>query len=186
MTTWVDPAGIITDHQFMKATVLMNALNNNLSMAMVCLARKTANESVTTNTTPQDDNDLFFTMALGELWYLRFIFRVSAGGAVDVDFKVQFDAPTDTEVCIESPGLNASGSFAMHRWFDTTTTATYDVTSSTARIYTASGLVYTQGAGGTFKVKWAQGNSSATATTLNIGSCILGTRLGVNPRLATP
>ena len=184
IATWADPTGVVTSGGFMKAKVVQNALVNNESLAMVCLARKTVTESVNSNTTPQNDDDLFFSIAAAELWYLRFVFRVSAGGAVDVDIKIQFDAPVGTSLNIEGGGLNSAGSLAIQRWPDTTTTQTYNVTTTTATAWVASGLVYTTSAGGTFRVKWAQGNSSATATNMLLGSCIMGTKIGSNPRLA--
>lgn len=183
MTTWADPTGVINQGQFLKATVLQNALNNDLSMATVCLARKTGPETVANNTTPQDDDNLFFSPSAGELWNLRFIFRVAAGAAVDVDFKVQFDVNADAQICFEGAVLNASGGLDILRWFSTATTQVFNVASTTPSLYVVNGLLYMGATSGVFKVKWAQGNSSATTTGLFAGSCILGTMLGTNPRL---
>jgi len=183
VTTWADPTGVVTTGEFMKATVLQNALSNDLGMAWVCLARKLVTEPVTSNTTPQNDDDLFFTASAGELWNLRHIFRVSADGAVDVDIKIQFDAPTGAEICFAGAGLDGAGSFTINRWFSTATTQTFNVTTTTAVVYVVNGLLYMGGTSGTFRVKWAQGNSSATATNMMLGSCMLGAKIGANPRL---
>jgi hypothetical protein len=132
---------------------------------------KTADESVASSTTLQNDDELFFTVTDGASYEVEavVVYASPAGGATP-DLKVAFGedgvsrgvllavifGTTDVKLQVTVPTNQA------------------DIvgcgTSATKRIATLSGSH--QGAGGTFRMLWAQNTFDANATTIYAGSLL--------------
>jgi hypothetical protein len=136
---------------------------------------KTADQSISSNTTPANDNTLYFSMSSGHVYQIRgaiyFGFASGGGGA-----KLGFTGPTGTIITITAytglpnsgtPGFNATlggsgwGSYAV---------AAADYGTMGSIIFTI--LVDPTTASGTFAFQWSQNVSETTATTVYAGSYI--------------
>ena len=135
------------------------------------LVTKTSDESMT-GTTLQDDNHLFFTATSGKIYFIEFtlIFASPAGGGTP-DIKVI--AGEDNTYRGMYQGLGANNSIGETRnlpIFDSKLNAT-PATAGTAagkRLYAMEG--WHTGAGGTWKIQWAQNTSNANNLTVYTNS----------------
>lgn len=153
----------------------LTALKNNV-VAINGFVAKTADESVTSSTTLQNDNHLAYTIgATGTYVFEVVIFGTSAANAAG-DIKVGFSFPTGTCRFAGSgpdPGL-ASGSVQSGEWFvqlsatSGSTAIGYGLSTSTVRIVIEGTLAAT--ATGTLQLMWAQASSSGSASTVKEGS----------------
>lgn len=121
---------------------------------------KAADESVTSSTVIQNDDDFFFTATTGKVFYIEFFLMVTGSAAGDIKFDFGEDATirgvfflnrlTIGDVGLGSPVESQQG----------TTIAAG--TATTARGVYIAGMH--TGAGGTFRLRWCQSTSDATAT----------------------
>lgn len=131
--------------------------------------RKASDESVSSSTTLQDDNDMTFTAANGTYYYFEYvIIYASPVGGGTPDLKIAMGESGTTAGVWEAvyPGTNDVGAIAGTLTDQTTTIAVGTGTSK--RTFFGSGTHV--GAGGSFKVRWAQNTSNANNTTLYTGS----------------
>lgn len=140
---------------------------------------KTADESVTSSIVLQDDNELLFTAAANatyEVWAFLHYIGVNAGGIL----KIGWAGPASATFDWTASGL-ATGAIATTGNLD----ASYLSLASTITlgggandvVARPSGLLVTSATSGTFKLQWAQGTSSATATTVKAGSFLAYRRI---------
>lgn len=125
---------------------------------------KPVDESVTSSTTLQDDNHLFFTVPAGTQMRFDGFLNIDGGAG---DFKYTFTGTgTVTGAWTTSAG-NAALALGV--------TAPFTPVPVTRG---AVGTVNGGASGGTLKLQWAQNSSSGTATTLKAGSWLSAQRLG--------
>lgn len=140
------------------------------------VAIKAATESVTSSTTLQDDNELFFTVqANTNYWFDGFLIT---DGAVGGDIKLAMFLPSGTIRWLTS-GLDVAATATLadvnRRGILTGTATGADVgtiAAATSSIIPPSGIVRVGATGGTAKLQWAQNASSVTATRVFLGSFI--------------
>lgn len=123
--------------------------------------QKTADEIVTASTTLQDDNHLFFTAGSGIVYVLNLLMYVVSPAAADFKFSAGEDNTATRGVLIgtrETATALNTGTFS-------------DTTTGVKQLIWYYG--WHIGAGGTFKVQWAQRVSDAGNTTLYAGSRLL-------------
>lgn len=139
-------------------------------------AYKTADESLTSNTTNQDDDHLVLTVAANTVYTLYGVLKYSADSAADL--KMGFVGPTGATLDWGCHGLlstatGISGSVAMDAQAITQTAFLLggSTTGNTQlMIAVVFGLLITSATAGTFKLQWAQSSSNATATIMRAGS----------------
>ncbi|WP_157251132.1 hypothetical protein [Nonomuraea typhae] len=143
------------------------------------VARKTSTESVTSSTTLQDDNDLFMTLSASTNYWLDGI--LITDGAVGGDFKLQFVLPSGWIRWIANgpvSGATATVTDTDRNWKVTaTSTVMGTIASGTSSIVHVAGILRIGTSGGTFKLQWAQGTSSGTATRVFANSFLRCTRM---------
>lgn len=151
----------------------------NEYFAQQIIAIKTADESVTSSTTVQDDNHLSMTLNANSNYWLDGILIID--GAVGGDFKLQFVVPSGTIRYLSDAGDSAITATLMEvdrNWkAGSLTTIMGTVASGTSTIVPVMGIIRTAASGGTFKLQWAQGTSSATATRVFTNSFLRVTRM---------
>lgn len=154
---------------------VLTAADVNLYLVNSKFAQKTATESVTSSTAVQDDDELFVDVEANSIYELMCVLKYD--GATAGDFRFTFTGPAGggmtTLVHRLSTGAAASSDDAI---VEGQTFAGEDVAgalgSGTNCFLEVRGLVGVAGTAGTFRLRWAQGTSSGTATRLFAGSYI--------------
>jgi hypothetical protein len=137
------------------------------------LAYKSADESLTSNTTLQDDNHLFFAMTANDLWYVRLVLWVSGGN--DSNIKIAFTLPSGS-MMLAAVHRDTSNVFQDHEWLVSTTPQ--NLRSHIAgSIIDIKGTVTNGGTPGNFQMQWAQAASVGVALVVTKGSTIQGMKL---------
>lgn len=137
---------------------------------------KTADESVASSTTTQNDDELFFVAALGAVYEIEgILYYVSVGGGGAPDLKTDWGEDATARGSIYIPGhSNTDTNFTGAA--DTNQTATIILgTAATPRLARFQGGHV--GNGGTFRLRWAQYASGVNATVVKAGSVLRYRRL---------
>jgi hypothetical protein len=173
---WTNPA-TWTVGELVLASKLNTHVRDNLNSTAHPIVRKTADESVTSSTTFQNDDHLFFAMAANEVWYVRVGLRVFDASASVADLKVVFTAPASATAALTT-NHNKVGGGPVSRGAGTFLSSgeTFDISNvdEWIEIY---GLVMNAGTAGNFQLQWAQQVSNASAVTVKTNSYILGFKL---------
>jgi hypothetical protein len=145
---------------------------------------KSANESITSNTTIQSDNQLVTVLQAGGTYWVRASLIVS--GDVAGDFKMAWDPYVGTGVltsatraCIgPTPGTTnvANGSMRCQTGLGLNTEVSYGTVTGSYS-YIEEDLYVTAAITTSLRIQWAQSTSSATATTIYAGSRIQVVRI---------
>lgn len=145
-------------------------------------ARKAASESVTSSITLQDDNDIFFTGVAGATYLVdvTVIYEADAAG----DISLTLTAPGDAIGGWSSTGISGNVGFnqgvaASVVMKPFTDAAVVSFGGSGAGTFSMVDLkaVVTFVTSGLFKLRWAQGTSSAVATKVKPGSRLRAERV---------
>lgn len=134
------------------------------------IAIKTADESVSSSTTVQDDDHLFFTLAANSFYELKCWLRVyAATGTPHFRYAfVEADGEYDTYVrSFDQGGTTTTASDAAN---ESVVDDVLALNAATEKLMEITGWIRTGGSGGVFKLQWAQWTSDATATTVRAGS----------------
>jgi len=137
------------------------------------VVRKTSDEDVSSNTTLQDDNELFFTASSGVTYEIELvlIYASPLSGATP-DIKMLMSEDATLRGALTATYLNATdgGGLTTIR----TGSATAAITAGTAAAKRGIHVIGSHvGAGGTFKVQWAQNTSDSNPTTVYTASVLL-------------
>ncbi len=134
---------------------------------------KTADEGVTSSATLQDDNHLSFTLEANGVYAIEAFLYFSCVTNSGQGWKILWVEPDGTfeiqMVAVDGPNASPQQEYRHMNeadatgWSGTFGTLTEDTIS-------VHGLIRAGGTGGTFKLQWAQGGSSANTTTLGLGS----------------
>lgn len=131
--------------------------------------RKTNNESVVNSAVLQDDDDFTFTLAPNRCYEVTFMLKISCsnGGRM----KMKTVAPVGTSAFI---GAMITGPGLSKVTYMPDPTVEYLVTSGAVSeatdICMIQGTITTAGAGGTFKLQWAQNSADGIPTIIYAGS----------------
>lgn len=136
--------------------------------------RKTVDESLASNTTLQNDDELFCAVA-ANITYEVDLFLIY-DGATAGDLKFAFTGPTSATLDWVQGGLISSADATSGSMFvgasniGTTNTVVTGAGAGVKLVTMPRGLLITSSTAGTFQLQWAQGTSSATATHVFAGS----------------
>lgn len=148
----------------------------NKMNSIVGFVAKTADESVSSSATLQNDDHLLYTIpGAGTYVFDVWLYGLSAANAAG-DIVVGFTFPTGTmRIGGSGPDANlASGNIEPGQWGASTSYTTgaifnaYGLSTGAVTIYLHGTLVAT--ASGTLQFQWAQAASNANASTLKAGS----------------
>ncbi len=140
------------------------------------VVRKAAGESVTSSTTLQDDDDFSFAVLANTNYYAEFdLFLSSGGAAADGGFKFDFTGPAapDSVSVISQISAGPACTDAMMALATAFSSAiTYGPLSSGSYFEGVRIKLYVNNGAnaGTVQLRWAQGTSDGTATTVAAGS----------------
>ncbi|MDT3395428.1 hypothetical protein RKE29_01975 [Streptomyces sp. B1866] len=147
--------------------------------ALFAQAYKTADESLSSSTTLQNDDQLAVPVAANALYRVDLFLIYSSD--VSADFKLDFTTPSGSTMrwTPQGPAPSASGTDGS-LVFQVRTGSESAVLGGTGSgvAAAAAGSLSTGGTAGTLQVRWAQNSSSVTTTTVRLGSLL--TLLRVN------
>ncbi|TXI87238.1 MAG: hypothetical protein E6Q36_07870 [Chryseobacterium sp.] len=131
---------------------------------------KSANESVTSSTTFQNDDELSFSIGASERWALFTFIQGNVGATPDIKFQVTAPAGATCNVTFANqlPGIDT---VLANR--GCSTSSGNMGSGNTDAYWQVAGYVSTGVTSGTVNLQWAQNSSSGTATTVNAGSYML-------------
>lgn len=143
------------------------------------VARKSVTESVTSSVSPQADDHLSMTLSANTSYWLDGLLLTD--GAAAGDFRLQFIVPSGTIRWLAN-GLQSATAATVdivdRNWkVGAVTTIMGTVASGTTTAVHVAGIIRTAGSGGTFRLEWAQGTSSGTATRVFANSFLRCTRM---------
>jgi hypothetical protein len=151
--------------------------DNQLSFGPHLIVRKTSDESLSSNTTLQDDDQLLTpSIAANEIWQLTLFVRFQGTPG---NLKHSFSFPTGGTLVFTSIGANvASTNFAQSTEITASDGAAHDITgASTPRVVIIEAIFLNSTTPGAVTYRWAQNTSSGTATIVKANSTLWGVKL---------
>jgi len=170
---WTEPPRTWSDGELVTASIMNAHVRDQLKTTPHLLAYKSANESLTSNTTLQNDDHLVFAMGANDVWHVQVGLHVSGGN--DSNIKIAFTLPSGS-MMLGTFSFNTSNAAAMFEW-------TASGTPQSPRSHIAGSYIWIPGTvqngatPGNFQLQWAQDASQATALNVNKGSTIMGLKL---------
>jgi hypothetical protein len=160
---------------FLVTAAVWNAdLVGNMNSAIPhLLAYKSADESMTSDTTLQNDDHLFFAMAANELWSVNIGLHVSGGN--DSNIKIAFILPSGS-MMLEVFHFNTSNAAGSFQWVSSGVSQNLR-SNINGSFISIDGTITNAGTAGNFQLQWAQAASVAVALTVKKGSTITGFKL---------
>lgn len=134
-------------------------------MGRMRVVRKTADETISLNTTSQDDDDLFFAIAANEVWTFTFYVIMNSGAVGDWKYQVAVPA-----------GATGSGAFRFGNTgqaFGTDSPLIAGVAGGVDVLHVIGGVVVNSTTAGNVQLKWAQFATDAVNTTVRVNSWLI-------------
>lgn len=140
-------------------------------------AVKSADESVTSSTTLQNDDSLFLSVAANTSYQISVLLVYNGGTQGSSDLKVGWTAPSGATLVWGIAYRDTGG--AAHIGAGDITLTLAAGTNGTSNNYSVlvTATLTTGSTAGTLQLQWAQNTSSSTATTVKAGSSLIGTQL---------
>jgi len=166
-----------TDGELVTKAIMDPHVRDNFNATWHLIARKTADQSVTSSVVLVDDTHLQLTVLANEVWafQLRLLMNAAAAG----DFRWTYSFPSGT-VYEHWVGTNGAGTFIDVANSHTVTddnTQNMNGLAAVNQMASIDGTYVVGGTGGTLKLRWCQQTSSGTATTLVTNSIMMGMKL---------
>lgn len=142
-------------------------------------ARKASNESLSSNITLQNDDDLFFPVAALAAYHVSMFLFVASQTAADA--KVDFTGPSGFAfkyiIHTQQTGAAAYADDQVFPGAAGTAAGIGGLGGVGSAAVHIEGLVTTAGTSGTFRLQWAQNVSNAAGTTVEAGSFLVARRV---------
>ena len=156
--------------------------DNFISMGPHLVARKTADQSVTSSTGFVNDNHLLIPVEANEIWHMEW--GILFSGHASGDFKVGWDFPSGGEIAFSVIGDNSSAVTTYWPiWYNgtpPTTSSLYTFNCLGVGLKTfilIHGVYSNGGSAGDVTFRWGQNTSNATATVVHQNSFARGVKL---------
>jgi hypothetical protein len=150
---------------------LLGTLNANQvigAVGSIIYRYKTADESVTSSATIQDDDHLSFNVNANETWELSGEIQAD-NVSNNVDIKVAFQLPTGAFMRIYTTGIQDAGGNAIQGnglLMTSNTPKTMQINGGVSTLITFRGIFVTGSNSGSVKFRWSQGTSNTSTTTV--------------------
>lgn len=144
-------------------------------LSKVTAVGKTNDESVTSSTTLQDDDHLFFTGAPNTLYVVDFYIRAEFNTLGQI--KIAINAPSANFVSLNA-AMIADGVVTAQGTANALATAVpLVITGATSGMVHAHVGILIGSTGGQVVLQWAQNTSNGTATTVKAGSYLIANQI---------
>lgn len=154
-------------------TLTAAALNAALNGIAPIGAYKTSDETVSSNATVQNDDELFVTVSANKVYAVLWWTAWTCANTTS-DFRQDFDGPTGATMVrtFYAQGTSASGNEGTVLTNLNTAMGTDDTRGGISGTLTGfgAGLLTMSSTAGTFRMRWAQSTSDASNTTVKAGS----------------
>jgi len=144
--------------------------------ALGIVAYKTADETVTSSTTVQNDDQLFLPLSTNARYLFDSIIFYSGAATPAGDLKLKWTGPTGATMQWANFGVNTSGLTQYNAVVETLAAASPRAVGTNGAGFWMScapkGIVTTSSTSGNLQLQWAQNSSSATGTIVYAGSYI--------------
>lgn len=138
------------------------------------VARKTADESVTSSTTLQNDDHLLIPLGANEVWAFDFVLQTYANTTTP-DLKLAFTVPASGTVSWGAFG-GSGAEFSSAYQSGSGSSKTFPVSSNGGCVM-GGGVVTTGATSGNLQLQFAQDVSDANAVRLNAGCILIARRI---------
>lgn len=139
---------------------------------------KAADETITSNGTLQNDNELFFPIGANETWTFSFVVQANSG--TTADFRFGASAPAGATCIVGVSDYEGSVSQANLACGATTTVNIPGNGNATDDVFEVTGTVINGSTAGNVTLQWAQFASAAQNTTVRAGSYVFATSSGTS------
>jgi len=160
------------------AAMWNSGVRDNLLAMMHPIARKTADQSVTSSTAFVDDTHLFTpSIPANEVWKFHLQLRVQPGAGGQ---KHSFSFPSGGTMNFVEIGVHSGGTQYVQQPGEFTTSDANSTTTSTFasnNLYLIEALYIQGGTAGVVTFRWAQTSSNATASIVRTHSTLWGAKL---------
>jgi len=174
MPSWTDPKTWSVGAA-LPAAELNTYVRDNTNSTAHLLAYKSADESVTSSTTLQNDDHLFLAMGANDIWYVSVGVLVNDASSSVADIKIAFTFPSGS-LALYTIYSDTGSTIAFHEWRVSGTADSLGVTN-VDRFITIAGIATNGATPGNLQMQWAQVVSNAAAVTVKKGSLITGFKL---------
>lgn len=138
----------------------------------ILFARKTADETIASTTTLQDDNDLFVSVEANAIYHV--IVSLKELSQPGDDFKTGWTGPAGYGFNGEARGPSGAAAALTDLVAADVGTGSHGIQFGGIASFNLpvriEGILTTSGTAGTFRLQWAQFSSSASGTTVKAGS----------------
>jgi hypothetical protein len=179
---WTEPPRTWTTDELVTAAIMNTHVRDQFNATWHLIAKKTADESVTTSTVFQDDDHLVLALAANEVWQFQYMLIVQ--GSSSGDLKMQWTFPASGSFSAQATVEPSAGGAFSTQLQETTTSPTGSVITNIGgagatipRIIVVHGFIINASTAGNLTLQWAQNTSNATATTLKTNSALWGAKL---------
>jgi hypothetical protein len=164
-----------TAGELVTEAIMDTHVRDNLKTLEHLIARKTADESLASNTTLQNDDHLLAALAANEKWLMRWVVIHSGGATGAPNIKIAFTVPSGCTFNLSTVTFNAGGTAASRRWnVSGTSSDLLSPASSNPEVTVIEGRVHNGGTAGNIQLQWAQNTSSAENETVYESSSVWG------------
>ena len=143
-------------------------MNGNFNpQQLPVVVRKTADETLNNDNTPQNDNELYLALGANEVWQFRLM--VIGNSSTGPDFATQIDVPSGATVYWgkSSDAQKARVGGTKYK----------DDGEANIRLYVWDGIVIMGSTAGNLQYVWSQYSLQASNTTVYANSCLVCYRL---------
>jgi hypothetical protein len=156
------------------ASMWNSGVRDNFLAVMHPIVIKSADESVTSSTTIQDDNELILPVGVSEVW--QFLFNLLIVGNTTGDIKFSYTQPAGAVTTMGVTYENAAAA-AGYRAVLVNPSETDMANNTTQRVVPLGGVIVNSTNAGNLTLQWAQNTSDGTATTIRKYSTLWAARL---------
>jgi hypothetical protein len=146
--------------------------------ALGVFALKTANESVTSSTTLQNDDQLVLAVAASAKYFMEMFIPYTGAASPAGDLKMGFTGPSGATMTWANFGVNSSALTAYNVVGEALAGGrAVGTNGATTMCCQPKGYLQTSTTSGNLQFQWAQNSSSGTATTILAGALLKLTRI---------
>jgi len=178
---WTTPKTWSSGETLTAANFNAQIRDNELALGPHLIARKTADQSVTTSTTLVDATTMTLPVGASEVWQFEFDVIYSAGNTGDIKFAFTFPAAGRIDASVV--WVDDGGSTTLPRNWSGTTTPTSSVNLSgfggagTRPFLPIQGIFTNSVTGGNLQLQFAQVVSDATSAVVYANSTVWAVKL---------
>jgi hypothetical protein len=174
---WTTPKTWSAGETLTAANFNLHIRDNELAMGPHLIVRKPTDESLTSDTTLQNDDHLLFSgVGANEVWFCHWALIYDAGTTGDI--KLAFTFPSG-RVDFSATGTDETGTPTFRRWNTATspTTAVALIGPGGPMNFNMFGVFANGATPGTLQLQWAQNTTHGTATTMKANSTLWAVKL---------